>query len=61
LCLAILLGGAAWSFVVSLMSTRMQNLAPDWVRARAMSVIMLVYMGTWTAGSAFLGIYRRRG
>jgi MFS family permease len=55
LCLAILLGGAAWTIVMSLMSTLMQNLAPDWVRARAMSVFMLVYMGTWTGGSAFWG------
>jgi MFS family permease len=55
LCIAILLGGAAWTVVMSLMSTLMQNLAPDWVRARAMSVFMLVYMGTWTAGSAFWG------
>src|SRR5260221_1395339 len=37
------------------MTTVMQNLAPDWVRARAMAVFMLVYMGTWTAGSAFWG------
>jgi MFS family permease len=55
LCLAIVLGGAAWTIVMSLMSTLMQNLAPDWVRARAMSVFMLVYMGTWTGGSAFWG------
>ena len=55
LCLAILLGGAAWTVVMSLMSTLMQNLAPDWVRARAMAVFMLVYMGTWTGGSVFWG------
>jgi len=55
LCIAILLGGAAWTIVMSLMSTLMQNLAPDWVRARAMSVFMLVYMGAWTGGSAFWG------
>ncbi len=52
---AILLGGMAWTAVISLMTTVMQNLAPDWVRARAMAVFMLVYMGTWTAGSAFWG------
>jgi len=41
------------------MTTVMQNLAPDWGAARrAMAVFMLVYMGTWTAGSAFLGVYR---
>jgi MFS family permease len=55
LCVAILLGGGAWTIVMSLMSTLMQNLAPDWVRARAMSVFMLVYMGAWTGGSAFWG------
>jgi MFS family permease len=52
---AILFGGAAWTAIMSLMTTVMQNLAPDWVRARAMAVFMLVYMGTWTAGSAFWG------
>jgi MFS family permease len=55
LCLAILLGGAAWTVVMSLMSTLMQNLAPDWIRARAMAVFMLIYMGAWTGGSAFWG------
>jgi MFS family permease len=55
LCVAIAFGGAAWTAVMSLMSTGMQNLAPDWVRARAMAVFMLVYMGAWSAGSAFWG------
>src|SRR5215470_1207047 len=55
LCIAILFGGAAWTAIISLMTTVMQNLAPDWIRARAMAVFMLVYMGTWTAGSAFWG------
>src|SRR6266571_1694969 len=55
LSVAILFGGAAWTAIMSLMTTVMQNLAPDWVRARAMAVFMLVYMGTWTAGSAFWG------
>lgn len=55
LCLAIAFGGAAWTTVMSLMTTVMQNLAPDWVRARALAVFLLVYMGSWTAGSAFWG------
>ena len=55
LSVAILFGGSAWTAIMSLMTTVMQNLAPDWVRARAMAVFMLVYMGTWTAGSAFWG------
>src|SRR6266404_6326389 len=55
LSVAILFGGIAWTAIISLMTTVMQNLAPDWVRARAMAVFMLVYMGTWTAGSAWHG------
>jgi MFS family permease len=55
LSVAIMFGGMAWTAIISLMTTVMQNLAPDWIRARAMAVFMLVYMGTWTAGSTFWG------
>ncbi|HET9401861.1 MAG TPA: MFS transporter [Candidatus Acidoferrales bacterium] len=55
LCIAIALGGAAWTAVMSLMSTVLQNVAPDWVRARASAIFMLVYMGAWSGGSAFWG------
>lgn len=55
LCVAIAVGGAAWTAVMSLTSTVMQNVAPDWVRARAQAVFMLVYMGAWAGGSAFWG------
>lgn len=55
LCVAIAVGGAAWTAVMSLTSTVMQNAAPDWVRARAQAVFMLVYMGAWAGGSAFWG------
>jgi MFS family permease len=55
ICVAIAFGGAAWTAVMSLMTTIMQNVAPDWVRARALAVFMLVYMGMWAAGSAFWG------
>lgn len=55
LCLAVALGGAAWTAVMSLMTTVMQNIAPDWVRARATAMFMLVYMGAWAGGSAFWG------
>src|SRR5260370_14712254 len=60
LSVAILFGGIAWTAIISLMTTVMQNFAPDWVRARAMAVFRLVYMGTWTAGSAFWGYLARR-
>jgi len=55
LCVVIAFGGAAWTIVMSLMSTVMQTVAPDWVRARAAAIFMLVYMGAWAAGSAFWG------
>lgn len=55
LCIAIALGGAAWTAVMSLMTTVVQNVAPDWVRARATAMFMLVYMGAWSGGSAFWG------
>ena len=55
LCVVIAFGGAAWTVVMSLMSTVMQNVAPDWVRARAAAIFMLVYMGAWAGGSAFWG------
>jgi hypothetical protein len=37
------------------MGTVLQNVAPDWVRARAGAMFMLVYMGAWSGGSAFWG------
>jgi hypothetical protein len=40
---------------MSLMSTVMQNVPPDWVRARAAAIFVLVYMGAWAAGSALWG------
>ena len=55
LCVAIAFGGAAWTVVMSLMSAVMQNVAPDWVRARAAAIFLLVYMGAWAGGSAFWG------
>jgi MFS family permease len=55
LCIAIAFGGAAWTAVMSLMTTVIQNVAPDWVRARATAMFMLVYMGAWSVGSAFWG------
>ena len=55
LCAAIAFGGAAWTAVMSLLSAVMQNIAPDWVRARTAAVFLLVYMGAWAGGSAFWG------
>jgi hypothetical protein len=47
--------GAAWIIVISLVSALVQNLAPDWVRARVLAVFMLISQGGMAAGSALWG------
>jgi hypothetical protein len=48
----ILLSGAAWVLFISLINALVQNLAPDWVRARVLAIFTLVYMGSFALGSA---------
>ena len=58
----VLVGGAAWVLFISLINALVQNLAPDWVRARVLSIFTLVYMGSFALGSAFWGgVAQRRG
>ena len=51
----MLLGGAAWVNFISLISALIQNLAPDWVRARVLAIFILVYQGGFALGSAAWG------
>jgi MFS family permease len=55
LALVIFAGGAAWVLFISLINAVMQNLAPDWVRARVLAIFTLVYMGSFALGSATWG------
>jgi predicted MFS family arabinose efflux permease len=55
LCLVMLIGGAAWIIFISLVTALVQKLAPDWVRARALAVFILVFQGGMAAGSAVWG------
>ncbi len=55
LCLLMLLGGAAWTVFMSLFNTMIQNLAPDWVRARVLAVYLFVFQGSVAAGSILWG------
>ena len=48
-------GGAAWVLFISLINALVQNLAPDWVRARVLAIFTLVYMGSFALGSAAWG------
>ena len=55
LALVVLVSGAAWVLFVSLINALVQNLAPDWVRARVLAIFTLVYMGSFALGSAAWG------
>lgn len=55
LALVMLAGGAAWVNFISLIVALIQNLAPDWVRARVLAIFILVYQGTFALGSAAWG------
>jgi MFS family permease len=56
----MLVGGAAWVVFISLISALVQNLAPDWVRARVLAIFILVYQGAFALGSAAWGIVAQR-
>ena len=56
----MLIGGAAWVLFISLISALVQNLAPDWVRARVLAVFILVYQGSFALGSAAWGAVAQR-
>lgn len=57
LLLALMLfGGAAWTVFMSLFNTMVQNLAPDWVRARVLSVYLFVFQGSIAIGSVLWGL-----
>src|SRR5277367_4018915 len=55
LAAAMLVGGAAWIIFISLINALVQNLAPDWVRARVLAIFILVYQGSFALGSAAWG------
>src|ERR1700691_625410 len=55
LCFLMLLGGASWTSVMSLFNIMVQELAPDWVRARVLAVYLFVFQGSVTVGSALWG------
>jgi len=45
----LLLAGASWIFFVSLFTVQVLNRVPDWVRARSLAVLMLVFQGALEA------------
>jgi MFS family permease len=55
LAVVIFVSGAAWVLFISLINALVQNLAPEWVRARVLAIFTLVYMGSFALGSAAWG------
>jgi MFS family permease len=56
----MVIGGAAWITFISLISALVQNMTPDWVRARVLAVFILVYQGSFALGSAAWGAVAQR-
>ena len=56
----MLIGGAAWVTFISLINALVQNLAPEWVRARVLAIFILVYQGSFALGSAAWGAVAQR-
>jgi MFS family permease len=55
LCVMMLLGGASWTALMSLFNIMVQELAPDWVRARVLAVYLFVFQGSVALGSTLWG------
>jgi len=55
LCALMLFSGAAWTVFMSLFNTMIQQLAPDWVRARVLAVYLFVFQGSVALGSTLWG------
>jgi MFS family permease len=60
LAAVMLVGGAAWVIFISLINALVQNLAPDWVRARVLAIFILVYQGSYALGTAAWGAFAQR-
>ena len=56
----MLLAGGAWLSLLSSLNVSVQTAVPSWVRARALSVYMLIFFGGLAAGSALWGALGQR-
>ncbi len=52
---ALLFAGMAWITVLSSLNVAVQQLVPNWVRARAVSIYIVVFFAGMTGGSAIWG------
>jgi MFS family permease len=52
---SLFIGGIAWISLLSTFNVAAQTTTAAWVRARVLSIYMLVFFGGWAVGSAFWG------
>ncbi len=55
LCVVSVVAGIAWTPVLAVLNTAVQNLAPGWVRGRVMAFYLLVFEAGIAAGSVLWG------
>ncbi|MDT5294088.1 MAG: hypothetical protein QOJ76_968 [Acidobacteriota bacterium] len=60
LCAAMVCGGVAWMTTMSSFNISAQTKVPEWVRARALALYLLVFFGSLAAGSATWGLVAER-
>ena len=58
--LAMVLAGMAWLAILTSFNVAVQTAVPRWVRARALAVYLLVFLGGRAAGSALWGVVAGR-
>jgi MFS family permease len=59
-CAAMIAAGAGWVLVVANLNASAQAAVPDWVRARVMSVYLVVFYGGMAGGSVLWGALAAR-
>ncbi len=60
LCGILFAAGVAWISILVVLNVTAQTMSPDWVRARSLSIYLLVLQGGMAAGSALWGAVAAR-
>ncbi len=60
LCLLLFIGGGGWITILTVLNTSAQTMSPSWVRARCLSLYILILQGGMAAGSALWGAVASR-
>ena len=60
MCLVLGIAGAAWIGILACLNTAAQTMSPSWLRARSLSMYLLVLQGGMAAGSTLWGALASR-